>query len=214
MKKVLVPILLVLLVAAIGYIIYLKAGCKPSGIIYHPCGDSNTICLQGYKVLYGNDSSKVIMLGKIQKDAEGRIVGRPVPHPGSTIERTLGVEMIQAYQKPLDDINDSATMRYVQFGIANVIDYAGYLLAIGEQHEVSAEDMDIRVFLAQSSKDATLPNGSHINQNTIIITPRIPEERKNNKTQAFLTMVKDWLFFDQGSICPKCDDFTGLNESK
>jgi len=212
MKKALVPVLLLLLIAAIGYIVYMKMCCSSSKAICYACGDSTHISFRGYKILYGNDTSQFVMLKKLPKDS--KTAARPItPKPGSTIERELGVNMIRSYQEPLDHVHDSATMRYVQFGIANVIEYTGYLLAIADG-EIAPEDMDIRIFLAQSNKHETMPNGTDILQNTVVVAPRIPPSKRGPAAQKFLDKIREWLYFDQGSICPKCDDFSGLNESK
>jgi hypothetical protein len=191
-------VLSVLLVASASYAVYLYT-------LVH----KTPPCYIGYKEIYKR--GPYVML---QKDTLNKFSGG-----GERIERDRGVSMVEQFQNALPKPDDTTTV-YVDFDFVQMMDYVGYLLGKANEEEKNPDNIGVRLFMAKKEdpmkRNGTTilgRNGVPVYQNTLVFAPRYPINTA--KKAEFFSAGTDWMFFNQGSICPYCAvDPTGLEDLK
>jgi hypothetical protein len=187
-------VLTILLLASASYAVYLYT-------VVH----KTPPCYLGYKEIYNHGSYVMLQKDTMSKLSEG----------GERIERDRGVRMVEQFQRSLPNPDDTTTV-YVDFHFVQMMDYVGYLLGNANAEQKDPANIGVRLFIAKKEepmkRSGTLVmgrNGAPVYQNTVVFAPRYPIN--DGKKVDFFSAGTDWMFFNQGSICPYCEvDPTGL----
>jgi hypothetical protein len=172
-------VLLILLLLAIGFVIYL--------IVSNP--------VKGYKLVYDRQGYKLFVKDSIQKnfmDVNFTGGGRRVPYQ-------TGLEMIRSFRGPIRSGDDSTT-KSISFSFDSLFHYMGFVLT--NYPRIPPQDtLKMTIYIANSETPMQRTDGRVVFQRTVLLGPTI--KRKQPK----LTQTNGFDYFNQGSICPvNCPD--------
>ena len=178
--KRLAALLALLLVFAIGFIVYLLLANQDEGT------DQN----KGYNLVYERQDYRLFVKDTIRPPMKQVMFagGERVPYP-------QGYERIKKFLDGLGEKDDTTT-RYIDFTFDSLMSYMTYVIEEYKRRGEDTKDLGLTVYIGMSSDPVRTANGREVHQRTILLRPT-----KGGRTLKFI-QDKEFDFFNQGSICP------------
>lgn len=200
--KRLLAITLILAICLAGCITYILIGYLQK--VEQPC-------FRGYHQLNKDPADPTPKYILLMNDTASEGKNEIALAKGGKIPRGKGKDMITKFQDSLPK-DDKITTRYVDYDLSTMFDYIAYLFNQG--NTTGHKNLGVRVFTAQS--DAIEPSSGKHRTTTLFapIASSKTQGKDGRDSIAVKFLLSDWMFYDEGSICPPCDvpsDPTGLN---